>query len=204
MIYECGGSSIRTAVNNQLEKKLKNSLTSVKSDGDIRSKRIYFIYWQIESQIDLVKKSLENLISIAMQKAHDDNYRTISFPAIGCGHYKYPLQMVAQTMVNKAHQEQILHQISVSFIIQSTKQDLFNHFNKQINLLNQSTSMNFVSTTIQNSLIQIEKGDITKQKVNQIFIFQTKIVNQNFKLSFSVLIHTLYHPNQKLTMPFFS
>jgi len=171
MIYECGGPSVRTAVNNQLEKNLKNSITSVKSDGDIKSKRIYFIYWQVESQIDLIKKSLENLISIAMQKAHDDNYRTIAFPAIGCGHYNYSLQLVAQTMVNKAHQEQILHKISVSFIIQSTKKDLFNYFDKQISLLNQSTSMDFISTTIQNSLIQIEKGDITKQKVNYIFIY---------------------------------
>jgi hypothetical protein len=168
MIYECGGSSVRSAINNQIEKKLKNSLTSVKADGDIKSSRIYFIDWQVESHIDLIKKSLENLISISMQKAHDDNYRTIAFPAIGCGHYKYPLQIVAQTMVNKAHQEQILHQISVSFIIQPTKYEIFNHFEKQINLLNQSTSMDFVSTIIQNSLIQIEKGDITKQKVNYI------------------------------------
>jgi len=168
MIYECGGSSVRSAINNQIEKKLKNSLTSVKADGDIKSSRIYFIDWQVESHIDLIKKSLENLISISMQKAHDDNYRIIAFPAIGCGHYKYPLQIVAQTMVNKAHQEQILHQISVSFIIQPTKNGIFNHFEKQINLLNQSKSMDFVSTIIQNSLIQIEKGDITKQKVNYI------------------------------------
>jgi hypothetical protein len=170
MIYECGGPSVRTAVNYQLEKNLKNSITSVKSDGDIKSKRIYFIYWQIESQIDLVKKSLENLISIAMKKAHDDNYKSISFPAIGCGHYNYPLQIVAQTMVNKAHQEQISYRISVSFIIQPDKKDLFNHFDKQITLLNQSTSMDFSSITVQNSLIQIEKGDITKQKVNSLLI----------------------------------
>ena len=165
MIYECGGSSIRTAVNNQLEKNFKNSLTSVKSDGDIKSKRIYFIYWQIESQIDLVKKSLEDLISISMQKAHNDNYRTIAFPAIGCGHYNYPTELVAQTMVNKAHQEQILHKVSVSFIIQETKKDIYHNFDKQIQLLNQSNSTDFVSTNIQNSLIQIEKGDLTKQKV---------------------------------------
>ncbi|CAF3459977.1 unnamed protein product [Rotaria sp. Silwood1] len=30
MIYECGGSSVRTAVNNQIEKKSKKLLTSVK------------------------------------------------------------------------------------------------------------------------------------------------------------------------------
>ncbi|CAF1208361.1 unnamed protein product [Rotaria sordida] len=170
IIYECGGSSVRTAINNQLEKKLKNSLTSVKSDGDIKSKRIYFIHWIPESDIDLVKKSLEILISIAMQRAHDDNYKSIAFPAIGCGDYQYPVQIVAQTMVNKAHQEQILHKISVSFIIQSTKKDVFHHFDKQINVLNQSTSTGFVSKIVQNGLIQIEKGDITKQKVDVIVI----------------------------------
>jgi hypothetical protein len=31
--------------------------------------------------------------------------------------------------------------------------------------------MNFISTNIQNSVIQIEKGDLTKQKVNYIFLF---------------------------------
>jgi hypothetical protein len=171
MIYDCGGSSVRSAVNNQLQKNLKNNLTSVKSDGDIKSKRIYFIYWQAESQIELVKKSIENLISIAMRKAHDDNYQSIAFPAIGCGHDNYPIDIIAQTMVNKVHQEQIYHKISVSFIIQSDKKDLFNHFNKQIHLLNSSISMNFISTNIQNSVIQIEKGDLTKQKVNYIFLF---------------------------------
>jgi O-acetyl-ADP-ribose deacetylase (regulator of RNase III) len=166
MIYARGGPSIRSAVNNQIEKKLKNSLTSVKSDGDIKSKRIYFMYWETQTQTDIIQQSLQNLINISMQKAHDDNYRSIAFPAIGCGHYEQSIQLVAQTMVNKAHQEQILHKISVAFIIQPNKKDLFQHFQKQIDILNQSTSMDFVSSTIQNGLIQIEKGNITEQKVS--------------------------------------
>jgi hypothetical protein len=101
-----------------------------------------------------------------MQKANQDNYRSIAFPAIGCGHYQYPIEFVAQTMVHKAHQEQILNKISVSFIIQPTKKDLLYQFQKQIYLLNQSLQDDFLSTTIQNGLIQIEKGDITKQKVS--------------------------------------
>ncbi|CAF3438093.1 unnamed protein product [Rotaria sp. Silwood1] len=170
MIYECGGSSVRTAVNNQIEKKSKKLLTSVKSDGDIKSKRIYFIYWQPESQIEAVKKSLENLISIAMETAHHDDYKSIAFPAIGCGDYQYPIPIIAQIMVNKVHQEQILHKISVSFIIQSTKKETFYHFDKQINLLNQSASIDSLSKIVQNGLIQIEKGDITKQKVDVIVV----------------------------------
>lgn len=86
IIYEYGGSSVRTAINNQLEKNFKNSLTSVQSDGEIKCKTIYFIYWQNQSEIDSLKKSLEYLISISMEKAHEDNYKTIAFPAIGCGH----------------------------------------------------------------------------------------------------------------------
>ncbi|CAF3464752.1 unnamed protein product [Rotaria sp. Silwood2] len=170
MIYECGGPSVRTAINNQIEKKLKNPLTTVKSDGDIKSKRIYFIHWQPESQIDLVKKSLENLISICMERADNDNYKSIAYPAIGCGDYNYPIDIIAQTMVNKVHQEQILHKMSVSFIIQSTKKDIFYHFDKQINLFNQSTSTDSLSKIIQNGLMQIEKGDITKQKVDVIVV----------------------------------
>ena len=167
MIYECGGKSVRNAVNNQLEQNLKNPLTSVKADGEIQSKSIYFVPWKTEANIELVLQSLEDLISISMQQAHNDNYRSIAFPAIGCGDYKYPVQVISQTMVNKAHQEQALYQISVSFLIQPTKKDLFDHFHKQINLLNSSKTKDFVSTPILNSFIQVEKGDLTKQKVNQ-------------------------------------
>ncbi|CAF3459991.1 unnamed protein product [Rotaria sp. Silwood1] len=104
-----------------------------------------------------------------METAHHDDYKSIAFPAIGCGDYQYPIPIIAQIMVNKVHQEQILHKISVSFIIQSTKKETFYHFDKQINLLNQSASIDSLSKIVQNGLIQIEKGDITKQKVKYLF-----------------------------------
>jgi hypothetical protein len=159
MIYESGGLTVRTAINTQMQKMSKDSLVSVKSD------RIYFLQWEPKSQLDQITKSLQNLISISMQKAHDDKYNSIAFPAIGCGEYQYPLHIVAQTMINKSHQEQVLHKISISFIISPKKADVYQEFNKQIHLLNQSKSLDFVSTRIENSLIQIEKGDITKQNV---------------------------------------
>ena len=130
MIYSYGGSSVRSAINEQLGKKHKNVFTSVQADGDIKSKRIYIIHWRAESQIDLVKKSLEDLISVAMQRAYEDNYRSIAFPAFGCGDYKHPVEVITKTMVKKAHQEQVLYNIAVSFIIQSTQQSVFHHFEK--------------------------------------------------------------------------
>jgi hypothetical protein len=165
MIYSFGGLQVRTAINNQLKTKSQINLTDIKSDGEIKSKRIYILHFNPHKEFDETIQSIENLIHLAMEKAYQDNYKTISFPAIACGHYQYPNDIIAQTMINKCHQEQILNKISVSFIIQSNKIDLYNEFSKQIHLLNQSKSMNFISTTIQNSFIQIEKGDITKQKV---------------------------------------
>jgi hypothetical protein len=143
----------------------------MKSDGEIKSKRIYIINFNLNSEFDQTIESIQNLIHLAMEKASKDNYKTISFPAIACGHYQYPNDIIAQTMIKKTHQEQDLFKISVSFIIQSDKIDLYNQFYKQIQLLNQSISNNFISTTIQNSFIQLEKGDITKQKVNEIYKF---------------------------------
>ena len=169
LIYDCGGSSVRNAVNNQLKNRLKNPLTSVDSDGDIQSKKIYFVHWEMRNDEEFDRKSLDNLISISMKKASEENCRKIVYPAIGCGDYQCSPQLIAQIMIQKCHQEQFNHQISVSFLIQPTRKDLFDQFQNQISLLSSLTTNDFLSTNISNSIIQIEKGDITKQKVIPFF-----------------------------------
>lgn len=163
LIYSSGGSRVRNAVNQQLKHHWKSALTSVECDGDIQSKKIYFLHWEMKNDFESDRKSLEDLINISMKKASEENYRKIVYPAIGCGEYNYSPQLIAQTMIHKCHQQQSSHQISVSILIEPKRKDLLEHFQRQISLLSSTTD--FYSTNICNSVIQIEKGDINKQKV---------------------------------------
>ena len=70
-----------------------------------------------------------------MDKAIAENYQTIAFPAIGCGGFACSVSLVAQAMVEEAHRKLQSHTISVSFIIQPQKTNIYDEFQKQIDLL---------------------------------------------------------------------
>ncbi|CAF1492820.1 unnamed protein product [Rotaria sp. Silwood1] len=62
----------------------------------------------------------------------------------------------------KAHLQQVTSPISVSFVIQPDKTNIYEEFQKRIHLLHS----NGISTTVEKGTIVIEKGNITKQKVD--------------------------------------
>ncbi|CAF2928917.1 unnamed protein product [Rotaria sp. Silwood2] len=105
----------------------------------------------------------------AIEKAVSENYQSIAFPAIGCGKFDCSISFVAQAMVEKAHRLLAVHPISVSFIIQPERTDIYDEFQKRISLLKQQYSeMKTVSAKIGKGTIEVEMGDITTQKVDAI------------------------------------
>ncbi|CAF3470720.1 unnamed protein product [Rotaria sp. Silwood2] len=74
-------------------------------------------------------------------------------------------------MVEKAHRLLAVHPISVSFIIQPERTNIYDEFQKRISLLKQqqqSSEMKTVSAKIGKGTIEVEMGDITTQKVDVI------------------------------------
>ncbi|CAM2721829.1 unnamed protein product [Rotaria socialis] len=200
LIYEYGGSSVRNTINHKFENKSDNPIISIQSDGFIQSKMIYFIDLEIQSDIILVKKSIESIINSIMEKVHENNYKRISFSSIDFNSNIYPLESIIETIIEQIHQQQFLHKnIFVSFIIESNKKDIFNYYYEHLNSLNQSISQNSISKTIANSQIQLEKGDIIKQKVDAIVVSSSSdILKQLIIIEGGEQVYESYEKENKL------
>jgi hypothetical protein len=118
----------------------------------------------------VLKGSIEKFVSDAIQKAAQKNYQSISFPAIGCGKYGCSIDFIAQTMIQEADRQLLKHSISVLFVIQPDRMDIYDEFHKQIQLLQSQQSAGGVeamSTMVGKGTIEVEQGDITTQKVSK-------------------------------------
>ncbi|CAF3919435.1 unnamed protein product, partial [Rotaria sp. Silwood1] len=172
-ICEAGGDSVKASFDAESKKKPEAPVIAVKADGQLASKMVYFLPWKMPPDASLLRKSIEKFVSDAMDKAVTETYQSIAFPAIGCGKFGCSITLVAQAMIEEAHQKLQKHAISVSFVIQSERTDIYDEFQKQINLLQQQPTqptepVKTISATVNKGTIEVEKDDITKQKVDVI------------------------------------
>ncbi|CAF1299385.1 unnamed protein product [Rotaria sp. Silwood1] len=172
-ICEAGGDSVKASFDAESKKKPEAPVIAVKADGQLASKMVYFLPWKMPPDASLLRKSIEKFVSDAMDKAVTETYQSIAFPAIGCGKFGCSISLVAQAMIEEAHQKLQKHAISVSFVIQSERTDIYDEFQKQINLLQQQPTqptepVKTISATVNKGTIEVEKDDITKQKVDVI------------------------------------
>ncbi|CAF3603883.1 unnamed protein product [Rotaria sp. Silwood1] len=147
------------------------SIITVKAGGQLLSKRIYFISWKTNSDESILCKSMEKFVSDALDKAVEQNYRSIAFPAIGCGLLKCSVSLIARTMVEEVYRKLQRHSISVLFVIQPEKKDVYDEFQKQIQLLESilpSNKLRKICATFDKGTIEVVMGDITMQKVDVI------------------------------------
>ncbi|CAF1936191.1 unnamed protein product [Rotaria magnacalcarata] len=135
-ICKVGGDSFRTSFNAESKKNPGAPIIAVKAEGQLASKKIYCLPWEKDSNVSL-SKSIRNFVSAAIVKAVTEKQLSIAFAAIGCGNFQCPLSLVAQAMVETAYRKLQKHAISVSFAIEPKRLDIYDEFQKQINLLEQ-------------------------------------------------------------------
>lgn len=167
-ICQAGGSFVSDSYDTALKKYSKDSIIAVKASGKLASKQIYFLSWKASCDTTILRKSIEKFVSDAIEKAAQENYRTIAFPAIGCGRIGCSISLVAQAMIEEADRQLSIHSISVLFVIQADRMDIYDEFQKQIQLLQSQQSdggVESISTTVGKGVIEVEQGDITTQKV---------------------------------------
>ncbi len=167
-ICKAGGESVLASYNAEFNKDSAASVIAVKAGGQITSKQIYFLPWKKHADTSALQKSIEKFVSDAIEKVVEDRCRSIAFPAIGCGQLECSVSLVAQAMVGEAYRKLGMHNISVSFVIQPERKDIYDEFEKQRNLIQSQSSSNKlrkISETVGKGTIEIEQGDITKQKV---------------------------------------
>ncbi len=124
--------------------------------------------WTANPDESILQKSIEEFVSDATEKAVEERYISIAFPAIGCGKFGCSTSLVAQAMVGEANRKRRTYNISISFVIQPERTDVYDEFQKQINLIQpQSTcdKSKTISATVGKGRIEVEQGDITMQKV---------------------------------------
>ncbi|CAF3136953.1 unnamed protein product, partial [Rotaria sp. Silwood2] len=143
----------------------------LQASGHLRSKKVYFLSWQPTADQDSFCKSLQKLVLDAIEMASTENFRSISFPAIGCSQYGYPPNLIAKILIEEAYRLVDIHGISISFTIEPDKIDIYQEFKRQIDLLKESKEPSdtpVVSIKVGNGTISVEKGTIITQKVDAI------------------------------------
>jgi hypothetical protein len=168
-ICKAGGDSLKAFFNAETNKNPEAPVVAVKAAGQLSSKMVYFLQWEIKSDASLLSKSIQKFVSDAMEKAVTDKYRNIAFPAIGCGQIGCSISLVAQAMIEEAHRQTQKHGISILFVIQPERTDIYDEFQKQINFSQQPPqsveAVKSISTAVNKGIIEVEQGDITAQKV---------------------------------------
>jgi hypothetical protein len=139
-ICKAGGDSIKASFDAESKNNLGASVIAVKAEGQLSSKMIYFLPWKKMSDESLLRTTLGKFVSDAIEKAVTEKYKSIAFPAIGCGEFGCSISHVAQAMVEKAYIKLQSHAISISFVIQPERTDIHDEFQKQINILQLPTS----------------------------------------------------------------
>lgn len=174
-ICKAGGDSVSNSYKDQTKNSSTNSFVAVNAAGQLASRRVYFLAWTINSDPSILRQSIQKFVSDAIEAALDHDYRSIAFPAIGCGQYGCSIDLVAQAMIEEACRKSSTYHISVLFVIQPERIDVYDQFQKQLNLfqtsLSSKKSKDIVSELVGNGKIEIEQGDITKQNVSVDFLY---------------------------------
>ena len=145
------------------------SLISVKTDGKVPAKIVYFVSCQLSSDPIQMGLSIKNLITDTMKQASHDGYQSVAFPAIGCGLAGCSSSFVAKTMVEEIYNQLKTYSLTILFVIEFGKNDIFDQFNKATKSIPQveasDTEMKQILIDVGNSVVIVEKGDILQQTV---------------------------------------
>nr|ACD54744.1 macro BAL-like protein [Adineta vaga] len=137
-ICKAGGDSFKASFDVESKRDPNYSLIAVEAEGRLTSKMVYFVQWRKNSNAMLLQQSIEKLISITIQRAAEDNYKSVAFPAIGCGRFGCSVSIVAEAMVQEAHRMLQKYSLSILFVIEEEKINIYQEFKKQIDRLQPS------------------------------------------------------------------
>lgn len=160
-------------------------LIAVNAHGQLQSVRVYFLPWQANGDPSLLCTSLKTFVSDAIQQAVTEGYQNIAFPAIGCGQFRCPIDTVIQAMVEEADHQLETHSLSIRFVIQRERNDIYNAFHEQIRSLKRRLTpavIKSMSSPIGKGMIEVVEGDLTRQQVGEEFRFDHPLVLISFLL----------------------
>ncbi|CAF1242378.1 unnamed protein product [Adineta ricciae] len=171
-VLQAAGQSVRDDYDMKLSRDPNASLISVRTRDKLLAKRVYFVSCQLSSDPVQMDLSIKNLITDAMKRASNDGYQSIAFPAIGCGLAGCSSSFVAKTMVEEIYNQLKTYSLSILFVIEVGKDDIFDQFTRAIKSIPQveesDTEMKQILVDVGNSVVIVEKGDILQQTTDVI------------------------------------
>ncbi|CAF2895813.1 unnamed protein product [Rotaria sp. Silwood2] len=169
-VLVAGGNSLRKLFKMKIKEISETSVVSVTTDGKLASKAIYFVLWKPSSDPNILCQSIRKLVSNVIEKAISENYKSIAFPAVGCGEYGCSIQLIAETFIEEIYEQLIEYSMKILFVIQPDRINIYNEFQKQLHLFQQqqTSTTKSISIMIEEGKIEIEQGDIIKQNVDVI------------------------------------
>ena len=120
-----------------------------------------------------VNPSIEKFLADAIRKGVEDYHQSIAFPVIGCGKIGHSIDVISQVLIEEAdrHRQLLKHRISVLFVSESGRTDIYDRFQQQIFSLESFEDVQSVSITVKKGRSTVEQENITTQEV----IFHSKI-----------------------------
>ena len=180
-ICAAGGDSMKASFAAESSKKSTDPVISVKAEGQLQSKAVYFLPWQADSDDSVLRQSIETFVANAVKEASSEGYRSIAFPAIGCGQMGCSISLVAQTMIEEAHNLSQKHNISVVFVIQPSRTDVYDEFQNQNQTIQQRIASarlrKATSVPVNRGIIEVQMADIVTQAVYIKRLFCTHVNN---------------------------
>ncbi|UJR18179.1 hypothetical protein I4U23_005079 [Adineta vaga] len=166
-VFNIGGDLIKTFAT-ELKKAPAAPIITIAASGQLAAKTVYILPWKPNTDAIKCCESIRKFVSNAMEKAASDKYQSIAFPAIGCGGYRCSISLVAWTIVDEVYRQLVNYPMSVSFVILPDRMDIYDEFQKQMNLVQQTTEIKSLLVSIGNGSVEVQMGDITAQKVDVI------------------------------------
>ncbi|CAF1246598.1 unnamed protein product [Adineta ricciae] len=168
-VLAAGGNSVRDSYTTESESSSAESVLSVVADGQLASKKIYFVEWRPGSNSTVLRRSIRKLFSETITEAVNEGYQSISFPAIGCGGFGCSPALMAEIFVTEVCHQLAAHPISIFFVIESTEENIYKELQTQIGVI-KNARMKIVSTEVGSGTIEVENGEIAQQKMDVITV----------------------------------
>ncbi|CAF4736765.1 unnamed protein product [Rotaria sp. Silwood1] len=142
------------AAGKQIEQELNGKdLTKTMIDTSVgnlkQAKRLLFLPWKPPStlstnqDIDALRRSISIFIQQAIQYTIQGKYKSIAFPAIGCGGFGIPADIIATIMIDAVREQMIANptiQLVITFVVQQSH--VYDAFNTKLKSTSTATTAN--------------------------------------------------------------
>jgi hypothetical protein len=128
-ILNAAGAEVEDAYDIEFKNHPNSLLISIPS-GQLVCKRILFIKWEPNEDETILRQTIVDFISNAIQTAIQFKFTSIAFPAIGCGLHGCSSVLVIKTMVNEIKKQLIIRKLiwRIKFVVLPKNEEIYDEF----------------------------------------------------------------------------